>query len=170
MKMTLKAASILTWFNMIFWGFITGIMLLAALSAINMPILLATVLLSAIPLNSFAALKLHQSIRRPTLSLSSQTPVGIRFVGFIALFFGIICLGDGFVLLSNTKEILDVFKAQMSQAPQMAQVPGFKSFTVSEFRWGGVLMLILGLSIVVNMVLNLRLLRWYYLVRKSDAA
>jgi hypothetical protein len=170
MKMTLKVASILTWFNIIFWGFITGVMLLAALGSMNLPVLLIPVLMSAIPLNGYAALKLHASIRRPTLPLSSQTPVGIRFVGFIALFFGISCLGDGFVLLSNTKEVLDVFKAQMAQVPQMSQVPGFKSITVSEFRWGGVLVLILGLSIVVNVVLNLRLLRWYYLVRKSDVS
>jgi hypothetical protein len=170
MKMGLKIASVLTWFNLIFWGLITGFMLLAALGSASLPVLLIPVLMSAIPLNCYAALKLHASIRRPGLPLSNQTPVGIRFVGFIALFFGISCLGDGFVWINNTKEVLDMFKDQLSQVPQMAQMPRFKSLTVADFRWGGVFVLILGLCIVINVVLNLRLLRWYYLVKKSDVS
>ncbi len=167
MKTALKIASVLTWFNIIFWGLTGAFLLLGSLGSMNLPVLAATVLMSAIPLNCYAALKLHASIRRAGLPLSHQTPVGIRFVGFIALFFGIICVGDGFVLISNTKEVLDTFREQLAQYPQVTQ---FKSLTIADFRSGGVFVLFLGLSVVVNVVLNLRLLHWYYLVRKSDVS
>jgi hypothetical protein len=105
MKMTLKVATILTWFNLIFWGFITGLLLLGALSAMFLPGLLIAVLMSAIPLNCYAALKLHKSIRNPLIPLSQQTPMGIRFVGFIALFFGVNSIGDGFALIKNARRV-----------------------------------------------------------------
>ncbi len=89
MKMVLKIASVLTWFNLIVWGLITCLFLLAVLSSMYLPYLIVPVLMSAIPLNCYAALSLHNSIRRPSLPLSSQAPVGIRFVGFIAFVFGI---------------------------------------------------------------------------------
>jgi hypothetical protein len=37
-------------------------------------------------------------------------------------------------------------------------------------RTAGIICLILGLCMAVNVVLNLRLLRWYLLLRKSDAS
>jgi hypothetical protein len=170
MKMNLKIATILTWFNIIIWGLIGGLFLLSALASMNLPILAGVVLLSAIPLNCYAALKLQRSIRQPALSLNSQTPVGIRFVGFIALFLGIYWVGDGLAVLRNPKVVLDFLKDQLSQMPQMAQTPKFKSIGVADVRAAGALALILGLCIVVNVVLNLRLLRWYFLVRKSDVS
>ncbi len=171
MKRTLKAATILTWFNLIFWGLVDGILLLGTLSAMFLPGLLAAVLLSAIPLNCYAALKLHKSIRDSSIPLSQQTPMGIRFIGFIALFFGVYSIGDGFALISNAKEILDFMKDYyMKQAPDLAQMPAFKSMGVADVRAAGVVCLILGLCLTVNVVLNLRLLRGYLLLRKNEAS
>ena len=171
MKMTLKAATILTWFNLIFWGFINGLLLLGAMSAMFLPGLLAAVLVSAIPLNCYAALRLHKSIRYPNIPLSQQTPMGIRFVGFIALFFGINSIGEGFALIKDSKEFLDFIKDYYTkQAPDIAQMPAFKSMGVADVRAAGVICLVLGLCMAVNVVLNLRLLRWYLLLRKNDAS
>ena len=171
MKTTLKVATILSWFNLIFWGLINGLLLLGALSAMNMPGLLIAVLMSAIPLNCYAALKLHRSIRNPSIPLNQQTPMGIRFVGFIALFFGVNSIGDGFALIKNPREFLDFLKDfYTKQAPEIAQMPAFKSIGLADMRTAGVICLILGLCMAVNVVLNLRLLRWYLLLRKNDAS
>lgn len=171
MKTTLKAATILSWFNFIFWGLINGLLLLGALSTMNMPGLLIAVLMSAIPLNCYAALKLHRSIRNPSIPLNQQTPTGVRFVGFIALFFGVNSIGDGFALIKNPREFLDFLKDfYTKQAPEIAQMPAFKSIGLADMRTAGVICLILGLCMAVNVVLNLRLLRWYLLLRKNDAS
>jgi hypothetical protein len=171
MKITLKVATILSWFNLIFWGLINGLLLLGALSTMNMPALLIAVLMSAIPLNCYAALKLHRSIRNPLIPLNQQTPMGIRFVGFIALFFGVNSIGDGFALIKNPREFLDFLKDfYTKQAPEIAQMPAFKSIGLADMRTAGVICLILGLCMAVNVVLNLRLLRWYLLLRKNDVA
>jgi hypothetical protein len=175
MKTALKTASVLTWFNIIFWGLIVALLLLGSLSSFNPLILAGVVLMSAVPLNCYAALKLHASIRRPDLPLSHQTPVGIRFVGFIALFFGISWITDGVILLKNGREIQEAINEQIAEVSKvLQQFPQFSTFkNVSEphlAHVSGILSLFLGLCVVVNVVLNLRLLRWYYLVRKSDVS
>jgi hypothetical protein len=172
MKITLKVASILTWFNLIYWGLPVAVLLLASLSTMNMPFLAVTVLFSSIPLNAYAALKLHRSIRRPTLPLSNQTPVGIRFVGFIALFFGIVIMGAGFEILKASKEVFASLKGQLSGVTVMPPIlqEQYKNLSIEDFHRQGIFVLLFGLAIVVNVVLNLRLLRWYYLVGKSDAS
>ena len=175
MKTALTTASILSWFNIIFWGLIDGLLLLSSLTSFNPLILAGTVLMSAVPLNCYAALKLHASIRRPDLPLSHQTPAGIRFVGFIALFFGISWLADGVILLKNGKDIQEAISEQIGElAKLLQQFPQFASFkSVHESdvaHISGIMSLFLGLCVVVNVVLNLRLLRWYYLVRKSDVS
>jgi hypothetical protein len=169
MKMTLKVATILTWFNLIFWGLIIGLLLLGALSAMFLPGLLIAVLMSAIPLNCYAALRLQKSIRDPNVPLSQQTPMGIRFVGFIALFFGVNSIGEGFALIKDAREILDFLKDYyMKQAPEIAQMPAFKAMGIADVKVAGVIVLILGLCMTVNVILNLRLLKWYLLLRKHD--
>jgi hypothetical protein len=171
MRTTLKVATILTWFNFIFWGLINGLLLLGALSSMFLPWLVIAVLMSAIPLNCYAALKLHKSIRNPGIQLSQQTPMGIRFVGFIALFFGINSIGDGIALMRDPREFLDFLKDfYTKQAPDIARMPAFKSMGIADVRAAAIVCLILGLCMAVNVVLNLRLLRWYLLLRKNDVS
>jgi hypothetical protein len=171
MKMTLKVATILTWFNLIFWGLVDSLFILMSAVSLNLPVLAGAVLISAIPLNCYAALKLQASIRHPAVPLSSQTPVGIRFVGFIALFFGINWLGDGYAFLKNTNEFMQFIKDQLAQLPQVTQqFPQLKTIGPADIRQAGVFCLFLGLCVIINVVLNLRLLRWYYLVKKSDVS
>ena len=175
MKTALTTATILSWFNIIFWGLIGAFAVIASLAAFNLPVLASAVLLSSVPLNSYAALKLQASIRNPKLPLSHQTPVGIRFVGFMALFFGMMWISKGVVLFNNGSETQAAINEQLGQISKLfQQFPSFAEFkNIREpdiAHLSGIFSLILGLCVVVNVVLNLRLLRWYYLVRKSDVS
>ena len=165
MKNVLKAASILTWFNLIIWGLFIVLMALTAFAMQAMPLLFVLVLLSAIPLNCYAALRLQKSIRHPGIRLSSQTPTGIRFVGFVALFFAISFVVNGFTLTGNASSAVKLFKEQMTQV----KGADMSFMTVGYFKGLGVAAVFLGLCVGVNVILNFRLLRWYYLVNQSDA-
>ena len=88
MNRILKISTILTWINMIIWGLASLLMFLGGLVARNIGLIIISFLLSVIVLHSYAALQLRKSIRNPAIPLSNQTPIGIRFIGFIALFFG----------------------------------------------------------------------------------
>jgi hypothetical protein len=165
MKKTLMIARILTWFNLIFWGGFLGLLFLAAMAIQFYPALVGVFLFCAIPLHSYASLQLQKSIRFPNVKLSNNTPVGVRFVGLVALFFGIYTLVDSFVILKDPLALLDLLKKGM---------PDVKKYTDAELLGGmhlfGVAGLVLGLAVVVNVVLNTRLLRWYYLVKQSDVS
>jgi|HubBroStandDraft_1064217.scaffolds.fasta_scaffold344011_2 hypothetical protein len=163
MKTILKIASVLTWFNLVFWGALLAFGVLICLVSMQLPLLASAVLMSAIPLNCFAALKLHTSIRHPNIPLSHQTPVGIRFVGFMALFFGITFIYSGVSFLADPKPAAEAFQQALSQMPisQTHMVPGLgMAYLV---RLVAVVWLVLGFLVSVNVILNLRLLRWYYL-------
>ena len=165
MKTALRIASVLTWFNLILWGLITALLFLGSLG-MGLFLLVPAFILSSIPLNCYAALQLHKSIRNPTVKLSSQTPAGIRFIGFIALFFGILQVTNSIGILKDPAEMLRLTKESFSQ------VKGMDAYTMTTglARTSAVISLVLGLAILVNVLLNFRLLRWYYLVRQSDAS
>jgi len=163
MKKTLRVASVLTWFNLIFWGFMTAIAILLSLVAGPMALVIA-VFLSAIPLNCYAALQLHKSIRQPVVKLSHQTPVGIRFIGYVSLFYGLTMVSSEITNLQNPGRTLQVMKDAFTGLKSL------ETMTVGMVRFSAVVGLILGLAVVVNVVLNFRLLRWYYLVHQSDAS
>jgi hypothetical protein len=163
MKGLLKIASVLTWFNLIFWGALLAFGVLICLVSMQLPLLASAVLMSAIPLNCFAALKLHTSIRHANIPLGHQTPVGIRFVGLMALFFGVTFIYSGVSFLADPKPAVEAFQQMLSQMPvsQAQLVPGLG--TVNVVRFMAIVWLVLGLLVAVNVILNLRLLRWYYL-------
>ena|ERR1700753_2543687 len=167
MKTTRVIASILAWFNLVFWGFPVITSLLEMLVAPDGRKLVVVVMLAAIPLNSFAALQLHRSIRNPKITLNHQTPVGIRFVGFFALFIGVIMTACGLIVVQNAKELLPAWKDQIMA--NLKDAPASYS-TISFIQSVGGFMAVAGLLIVLNVVLNIRLLRWYYLVNRSDVS
>src|SRR5882757_8758330 len=114
MKNALRIASVLTWFNLILWGFITALLFLGSL-AMGLFLLVPGFILSAIPLNCYAALQLHKSIRHPSVKLSSQTPAGIRFIGFIALFFGILQVTNSIGIIKDPAEMIRLTKESFAQ-------------------------------------------------------
>lgn len=161
MKPTRLIGWILAWFNLVFWGIPIVSSILQSVS--NPLILLMLVFLATIPLNSFAALRLHRSIRNPQIPLNHQTPVGIRFVGTFALIVGGIIGCCGIVIAQNAQQFLPSFKEQMTQYGQTGPI------TAASLQEAGIFMLVLGVAAVVNVILHFRLLRWYLLVRKNDA-
>jgi uncharacterized membrane protein len=163
MKTTLRVASVLSWINLIFWGLNVASALLSSLAGLNPVMLVMIVLVASIPLHSYAAIQLHKCIRRPEIKLSHQTPVGIRFVGLVALLWGFLFLLAGMFMAKNAPELLAAVKEQGF----MHEL--YKDMTADMIRRYGLVFVVLGLAVVVNVVLNLRLLRWYYLVHQSDA-
>ncbi len=165
MKSTLQAAKILTWLNLIVWGGMLAFMLLFGLAARVAPMIIAVFLFSAIPLHSYASLKLQKSIRHTQIKLNNQTPVGVRFIGFVALFFGLATVANAYFILADPKTTLDSMKASMADT---------KGITPDELmavlKVVAVFIMLMGLSVVINVILNMRLLRWYYLVKQSDVS
>jgi hypothetical protein len=66
------------------------------------------------------------------------------------------------------EQIAQVSKAMMQQLPQLSSLKHVNESNVAHAF--GIMSLVLGVFVVVNVVLNLRLLRWYYLVRKSGVS
>jgi hypothetical protein len=164
MRRTLRAAGILSWINLLFWGWNVALTLLGSVASFNPAILVMAVLLASIPLHAYASLQLHKSIRKPEIKLSHQTPSGIRFVGLVALLFGFFFILGGMVMMKDAPAML----AALRQQGFMKEL--YDRITAAEIRRYGVIVLVLGLITIVNVILNLRLLRWYYLVHQSDAS
>jgi hypothetical protein len=163
MRTALRFASAFSWFNLFFWGIPLLMDLLRALGQFNVPMLVFLVLFVSIPLNSYAALQLHRSIRNPNVKLSHHTPAGIRFVGLIALFFGALFVLAGGIILKAAPQLAQFIRENKYEQEMLG------SLTVDQLRLLGGFFGVLGLIAVVNVILNFRLLRWYYLVKQSDA-
>jgi len=162
MNNILKIAAILTWINMVIWGLLCAFFLLGALTSGTPAYLVVLILPSAVVLHSYAAIQLQKSIRNPSVPLSSQTPTGIRFIGFVVLFIGIMNLFSSFTLIQNSREVLQQLQSQMP--------PEMKGFHFKEvhIRIIGIIAMLIGLCIVVNANLNFRLLRWYILSKDDQ--
>lgn len=165
MKTTIKVATILTWFNLIVWGGMLGLMLLAGLVMMNMPMIIAVFLFSAIPLHSYAALMLQKSIRHPQNKLSHQTPVGVRFIGLVALFFAISVIARTGMVITNPKAMLKTMEAGIAETKGLSES---EMATMLQVFAG--FFILMGAAVILNVILNLRLLRWYYLVKRSDVS
>src|ERR1700754_3633057 len=148
MKTILRLATILTWFNLLVWGFLIVLLALGALAVHAIPLFIPLVLFSSIPLNCYAALQLQKSIRQPVIRLSSQTPTGIRFVGFVALFFAISFVVNGFTLISNAPTFVKLFKEQMTGV----KASDLDLITTANAQRLAAIVIFLGLCIGVNMI------------------
>jgi hypothetical protein len=161
MKNALKVSTILSWFNLIVWGLFAGLGLLGGLFGGNLFFLTVTVITGFIVLHSYASLQLHKSIRNAAIPLSSQTPVGIRFIGFVALFLGVLYIGDGVGLLQSTRDMVKLMEPQLP--------PQAKDLDLNKLlKATGVFSLLAGICIAVNVFLSFRLLRWYLFLREND--
>jgi hypothetical protein len=163
MKNVLKISAVLSWINLVVWSIFVIICLLAGLLYQLFPLVIVAFLLSVIVLHSYAALQLRKSLRNPSIPLSRQTPTGIRFIGFIASFFGMISILDGIACFQNTKEIVDLIRPQFEEAYK-----GLNFNLVTYVHTMGVISLLLGLAVSINVFLNFRLLRWWFFVQDSQ--
>jgi hypothetical protein len=156
MRSALKISAVLSWINLIFWGLACLQCLLVGVTG-NPLFLLSGFFISAVVLHSYAALRLHKSIRNPAVPLSSQTPSGIRFIGFVSLFISTLFIVFGIALIKSAHEVIAMLQANAQ----------FKDLNEKQLRLSGIQALILGLSVTVNVLINLRLLRWYLLSRNN---
>jgi hypothetical protein len=160
MKKVVQITSVLSWINLVIGSILVLAGLIMALASGQLFSAGTTVLLvSSIILHSYAALKLRRSIVHPDIPLNRQTPTGIRFMGFVALFCSLMIAGNSFYILQNTKEFVD----------QVKLPPEAKNMNVTGMLRGtAVFTLLFALSILANVILNLRLLRWYQLMTYRD--
>jgi hypothetical protein len=153
--------------NLVIWSILLAGPLLSALVSFNTLVLVMLVLFAAIPLHSYAALQLQKSLRHPEVKLNQQAPVGIRFVGLIALFIGFFISLCGGLLCRGANEWLPLMKEQMVSFNKQQDV---SMLTVGYLQAMGAFLLIAGIMAVANVLIHLRLLRWYYLVKQSDVS
>ncbi len=117
-------------------------------------VLTSVVLTSAIVLHSHATLQLRKSIIHPDRPLSRNIPGGIRFMGFIALFFAIWNFTNALVALQNAAEI----------ASKLELPPQYKDMhldLVAIVRVSGIFQLLMSICIMINVIISMRMLRWF---------
>ncbi|MBS1597487.1 MAG: hypothetical protein JST75_04635 [Bacteroidetes bacterium] len=153
MKNIIRLTTILTWFNLVISGLVILYLLLAGIaSGYFLSFVVVIILPGTIVLHCYAALQLRKSIVRPDVPLSNQTPIGIRFVGFVVLIFGLLSLYNGITLLMHPDEIIK----------QIKQMPDAKNLDIAKFlRIGTYFGLIFSICLIANAVINFRLLKWY---------
>ena len=153
MKTFVKISAVLTWINLVIGSLAILLIVLAGLGSgalLNMlPVLIIP---SAIVLHSYAALQLRKSILHPEIPLSNQTPVGIRFIGYVSLFFAFMNLVSVISAFGHTKELAQ----QIKLPPEAADMD-----PVKLLHFAIVFSLLFSTSILVNVIINFRLLRWY---------
>lgn len=160
MKGVLKTATVLSWINIV----IGGILVMGGLMGMLMTggalmMLISVVLTASIVLHGYATLQLRKSIVNPDLPLGNQTPVGIRMIGFIALFFAILNIGNAAVIIQNAPEVAKQALENMKIKPEGINF-------VTAIKGAGIFSLIFSIGIAVNVFLSIRLLRWYLAARQ----
>jgi len=163
MNKILKIATVLTWINMIVWGLLCLNILFSILAGTT-ALLIVFVLFSAIVLHSYASFQLQKSLKNPAVPLNNQTSTGIRFVGLVALFLGLLFAFVGVFMLTNATFVFKFMEDHSKASPNEI---GF-TLTVPRIRIIGLFYLLIGLSVAVNVNLNFRLLRWYYFLRNNS--
>ncbi|MBX3254120.1 MAG: hypothetical protein KF862_08275 [Chitinophagaceae bacterium] len=155
MNNVLKTATVLSWINIVIGGLlVAGGLLGVAMTGGALMMLISVVLTGAIVLHSYATLQLRKSIIDPDVPLGNQTPVGIRMVGFIALFFAILNIGNAVVIVQNAPEVAQQALLNMPLKPDGIDF-------VTAVKAAGIFSLIFSIGIAVNVFLSIRLLRWY---------
>src|SRR5579871_336122 len=152
MKRALAVSNILSWVNLVTGSFFALCALLTIIALPPIAVLISVVLIGCVVLHSYAALQLRKSIINPVIQLNKQTPVGIRMMGYMALFFAIMLFTNAIYMLQSTKELLK----QMQLPPQLKE----KDF-INIVHGTAVFILLFSLSVIFNVGLNFRLLRWF---------
>lgn len=162
MDKIVKASGILSWINLVIGGILVAGGLLGMLAAGDAMIMLMSVVLTAsIVLHSYAALQLRKSIKNEQIPLSSQTITGIRLVGFMALFFAILNIGNAVVIIQNAAEV-------SKQAMENFLLKTQNIDMTAAVRGAGIFSLIFSIGIAVNVFLSIRMLRAYLASREQQ--
>ncbi len=158
-------SGILSWFNLVVWGFFVAVATLLALLYTNIELFIGVFIVSSIVLHSYAALKLRKSIKNPVVPLGSQTPIGIRLMGAFTLFLGIIYISQGITIIQNMQEVVKSFQ----EVIESLSAGSSKNINPRSMAWGiSIFSIVLGLSCVGNAILNFRMLKWYLFSSKDE--
>lgn len=160
-KRLIQFSTILSWFNLIISGMFTaGALLVGSFMLGFGNVLMVVVLMGSITLHSYAALQLRKSLLNPAVPLARQTSTGIRFIGYIALFLAFMFGSSSIYTLQHAKEIMD----QMQFPPELKNID-----MTGAFKKSGIFMLVFSISVLLNVILNLRFYRLYQLMhQRSD--
>lgn len=156
MKKLIQVSAILSWFNLIVSGLFMTLALLAGSFMMGFGnVLIVVVLMGSITLHSYAAIQLRKSLLHPSMPLGRQTGTGIRFMGYIALFLAFMYGSSAYYMLQHSKEFID--QVQLPAELRNVDLSG-------TFKKSGIFMMIFSISVVVNVILNFRLYRWYQIL------
>jgi hypothetical protein len=160
MKKILKFSNVLSWINLVAGSLLVlGGLFLLRYSPDGFTILVSVVLPGAVILHSYVAFQLRKSILNSAIPLTKQAPVGVRLMGFMALFFAIISISNAFIILQHAPEVSKQIKLPV-QSKDLD--------VVSILRGSGIFTLVISISIVTNVVLNFRLLKWYLFYKEKE--
>ncbi len=160
MKTEIQISTILSWINIIIGGMWVFAGLMAVLMMGNMMLLLPVLLIASIVLHSYATMQLIRAIKNPSVPLGSQTPVGIRMVGFLALFFAVSNIISAVTVWQNAGEFLE--KSRETLPEQL------KDFDILPYLKGMLVFLfVFNLCIALNVLISMRLLRRYQVSRSE---
>ena len=137
-------------------GFFTLIMLLALLVTPALSAVLIFVLLTgSVVIHSVLSLSLQQSLKDPAKPLKSNTPGGIRIMGFMAIFYAVMLITNGIYGLIHLDEML---QEAMKQLPKNQPVPSVQA--MRSLMTGLVIVLVLhAAGVLVNCALSFGYLR-----------
>jgi hypothetical protein len=152
MKYSLIISSILSWVNIAIAGLFVVTALFSILFLQALPMFIVVIFFGCIVLHSYAAMQLNKSIRNPEIPLGSQTPTGLKLMGYFSMFLAILWFSAFTSVLQHPQD----FIKQVQMPKEMANFD-----LASTIRGMSIFMIIFSLSILVNVILNLRMLRWY---------
>jgi hypothetical protein len=165
MKKIKQLSGVLTWINLFAGSLLFLIGLMATLVSPDMfSSLLFILLTGSVILHSFAAFQLRKSILYPAIPLNKQAPVGLRLMGFMALFFAIMGISNGILTLQHAPETAKEIAKQIKLPVQAKEINFI--FLVRAF---GIFTILISMCIVTNVALNFRLLKWYLFYRDNEA-
>lgn len=142
--------------NLLISGFFVLMLLLTLLfmQALS-PVLIFMLLTGAVAIHSILSLSLQQSLANPARPLKSNTPGGIRIMGFMAIFYAVLLITNGIYGLNNTGELL---KQAMEQMPKQQNMPDAKS--LHKVVTGFIIFFILhAIGVLINCALSFNYLR-----------
>lgn len=137
-------------------GFFVLIMLLALLVTPALSAVLIFVLLTgSVVIHSVLSLSLQQSLKDPAKPLKSNTPGGIRIMGFMAIFYAVMLITNGIYGLIHLDEML---QEAMKQLPKNQPAPSLQA--MRSLMTGLVIVLVLhAAGVLVNCALSFGYLR-----------
>jgi hypothetical protein len=161
MKRLMAVALVLSWIILVLGCLFLLFGLLAAMTTRDMRVFTVFIIFAAIPLHSYASLQLRKSILHPDIPLAGQTRFGLRVAGFVALFIGFLSVMSGLGPISNPDEYLKQWNELMPNAKNV--------YTRNMVVGAGIISLLFSLAIIVNVVINLRLLRLYLIGQQKKS-